>query len=446
MRKIHMKPKFASSRVLLPLASVGCVSFALFAMSGNPAVGGRNSTIDSATERIPGRAFNHTDPQRQSGTLEKMIVASGSVSMDIDLDRLNGISSTTQKLKTLDFGVKPNSFFTVLVFNNVLRSAEVGAAVSLIPQSATSLPSALSNSLNQLVIEKLPRGAAFDLAVRDGKTGFVFFNIEGTLYNYDANAQLLSITGGRLLISKEFANLLGRPSNAASVVGTISAGAAMQPIQVTRLVNGEPKSMVMPPLSGAARGDAPSLVPGPDIIVGELPSLEQFGSAGTQVGLAVGTDSCNNGDQPIDWFSLPDNDHPVVPQDLYRMSGGADNEERFEQIGQSSVKHTFFALEGDVCNLGCNTSGCATGSHLCPGCSDPYDASLNAGPDLGSRAWINPFTGSFPQNPDPNDHSGHIHNGVSHRIIVEASDLNTQLNQGATYFAEAAYITPHEYA
>jgi len=174
--------------------------------------------------------------------------------------------------------------------------------------------------------------------------------------------------------------------------------------------------------------------------------LEQFGSAGTQVGLAVGTDSCNNGDQPLDWFSLPDNDHPVVPQNLYRMSGAPDNTTEFEQIGQSSVKHTFFALEGDVCNLGCNTNGCATGTHLSPGCSDPYDASLNAGPDLGSRAWINPFTGFFPSNPDPNDHTGHVHNGVSHRIIVEVNDLNTTLNAGATYFAEAAYIAPFEYA
>jgi hypothetical protein len=128
------------------------------------------------------------------------------------------------------------------------------------------------------------------------------------------------------------------------------------------------------------------------------------------------------------------------------MSGGATNNERFEQIGQSSMKHAFFALEGNVCNLGCNTSGCDTGSNLCPGCSDPYSAGLNAGPDLGSRAWVNPFTGFFPENPNPNDHTGHVHNGVSHRIIVEVDDLNTTLNPGATYFAEAAYVTPHEYA
>jgi hypothetical protein len=171
--------------------------------------------------------------------------------------------------------------------------------------------------------------------------------------------------------------------------------------------------------------------------------VDQQGSAGTQVGLAIGTDSCNNGDEPIDWFQLPDTDHPFIPQNLYRMSGGADNTERFEQIGQSWGKHAFFALEDFVCGT-CNTSGCATGSHLCPGCSDPYVSGLNGDQNgIGSRAWVNPFTGSFPSNAD--DHSGHSHNGVSHRILVETSDLNPPNNPGATYYGEAAYITPHEY-
>ena len=44
--------------------------------------------------------------------------------------------------------------------------------------------------------------------MRDGKTGFVFFNVEGDHYDYDANARLLSITGGRLLVSNEFAKAL----------------------------------------------------------------------------------------------------------------------------------------------------------------------------------------------------------------------------------------------
>jgi len=406
---------------------------------------------NSSENSVAGSKQKRPDSQDgATGTLQKMIIADGSVAMDVDLNRLNGVSSATGKLETLRFAVAPNSFFTILVFNNVLRGPEFESAMALIPQRRTlsGLPAALSASLNQLEVEKLPSGAAFDLAVRDGKTGLVFFNVEGNIYDYDANAQLLSIKGGRLLLSEEFAGKLGRPSEAGSVVGNISVGAAMQPIEITQMVNGQPRSAVLPPVQGAP--GVPSLVPGPDVIVGELSGLQQFGSDGTQVGLAVGTDSCNNGDQPLDWFSLPDNDHPVIPQNLYRMSGGANNDERFEQVGHSWLKHAFLALEDDACNFGCNTNGCVTGQHLCVGCSDPYGANLNASQNgLGSRAWVNPFTGFFPRGDSqtpPNNHAGHVHTGTSHRILVEANDLNTTLNPGATYYAEAAYISPHEYA
>ncbi|PYJ78961.1 MAG: hypothetical protein DME69_06575, partial [Verrucomicrobia bacterium] len=373
-------------------------------------------------------------PDVQSGTLEKMIVASGSVAMDVDLNRLNGVNSATAKRETLRFAVAANSFFTVLVFNNVLRGPEQGS-LALIPQNSATLPAALSASLNQLVVEKLPSGEAFDLAVRDGKTGFAFFNIEGHQYDYDAGAQSLRITDGRLLISKEFANALGRPSDAGRVVGKISIGAAMQPIEITHLVNGEPQFVMMP---------AVGTQPGPDVIVGNLPSVEQFGSVGTQVGLAVGTDSCNNGQVDLDWFALPNNDHPVIPQNLYRMSGGTDNIERFEQVGQSWLKHAFAAASANTCGFGCNGVG---GSHLGSGCSDLYSASLNASQSgLGSRAWVNPFTGAFPGSPSPADHTGHVHTGTSHRVTVAMSDLDTTQNPGATYFAEGQYVTPHEYA
>ena len=76
------------------------------------------------------------------------------------------------------------------------------------------------------------------MAVRDGKTGFTFFNIEGHQYDYDPNTQSLSITGGNLFVSQEFANALGRPSDADAVVGKISIGATMQPIEVDNIVNG----------------------------------------------------------------------------------------------------------------------------------------------------------------------------------------------------------------
>src|SRR5439155_15894212 len=175
------------------------------------------------------------------------------------------------------------------------------------------------------------------------------------------------------------------------------------------------------------------------MIVGVLPEMAQYGRNGSFVGLGIGTTSCNNGDQPLHWFALPNTDHPVIPQNFYRMSGGADNSDRFEQIGQSWLKHAFAALEDNACNFGCNTSGCTQGSNLCPGCSDPYGSSLNASQTgIGSRAWVNPFTGSFPSG--ANNHNGYSHTGTSHRVTIATSDLDPTQNPGGTYFAEAQYV------
>jgi len=139
---------------------------------------------------------------------------------------------------------------------------------------------------------------------------------------------------------------------------------------------------------------------------------------------------------------MPNINHPIIAQNLYRMSGGKANDERFEQIGQSWAPHGFFALQANACSLGCTPA--SNGSHLGIGCSNPDSASLNAGPvNLGSRAWINPFTGSFPST--ANVHTGHTHTGTSHRILVEGSDLDTTQNFGATYYAEAQFISSHEY-
>src|SRR4029078_8867083 len=394
-------------------------------------------------------------PETPTGTLQKMIVENASITMQLDLNGLNGSNSLVTRTVTLHFAAAPNSFFPVLVFNDLLRGLQPGS-MPLSLQNASSaqvdlpgdgnLPAALRVSVKRLTVEKLPSGQGFDLAVRDSNAGFTFFNIGGPQYNYDAAARSFSITGGRLSISKQFANTLGIPSETGSLAGTISIGAAMQPIQIDQIVKGETKSMAMPPLQHAVTPGVPNLVPGPDVIVGDVEDVAQFDPpVGTQVGLAIGTDSCNNGDQPINWFALPDNDHPLLPQNLYRMSGGENNDARFEQIGQSWMKHTFLALEDFVCG-NCNTSGCQTGSHLCPACSDPYVSGLNGDQNsIGSRAWVNPFTGNFPSGNTANDHSGHTHNGVSHRILVDTSDLIPGNNPGATYFGEAAYLSPHEY-
>jgi len=431
-----------------------------------------NYAVQSAAGRNSNGESSQKTAAAATGTLQKMIVENGSVTMDLDLNRLSGVNSATSAeagvspakpsylqptrlpLQTLHFATGANSFFPVLVFNNQLRGPIPGS-MALIPveaaapaagvsvSQATRLPLQLGASLKQLAVEKLPSGQGTDLAVRDSSTGFTFFNIQGHQYDYDPAAQSLAITNGKLVVSKEFAQALGRPSDAGAVAGTISIGATMQPIEITQVANGQPQSVVMPPMQHTV-GPEGALVPGPDVIVGDVEDVDQQGNNATQVGLAIGTDSCNNGQEPVDWFALPQTDHPLVPQNLYRLSGGADNTERFEQIGQSWMKHTFLALEDFVCGS-CDTSGCQTGSHLCPGCSDPYVSGLNGDQNsIGSRAWVNPFTGSFPAN--ANDHSGHNHDGVSHRILTNMTDLVPAQNPGATYYGEAAYITPHEYA
>ncbi len=415
--------------------------------SENCAAASANQPSHEATASRAATAAEAQSKQKTSdaptGTFQKMIVENGSVTMDFDLNRLNGISSVAASHTTLRFAAAPNSFFTILVFNDLLRGPESGSIALVAPAGVNapgySLPMPLALSIKQLVIEKLSSDAAFDLAVRDGKTGFTFFNVEGHQYDYDPIGQSLSITGGNLLVSQEFAKALGRPSDAGATVGKISVGAAVQPIEIDHVVNGELRSMIMPALRQPAVGTQP----GPDVIVGNLPEMAQYGHAGTQVGLAVGTDSCNRGTENVDWFALPNNDHPVVPQNMYRMSSVANNNDRFEQIGQSWLKHTFAAASSNTCGFGCNGVG---GDHLGSGCSDLYSSGLNAGQTgLGSRAWVNPFSGSFPSGNVVDNHNGHNHDGVSHRIRVEANDLDTTLNTGATYFAEGQYVTPHEY-
>src|SRR4029079_7743083 len=252
-----------------------------------------------------------------TGTLQKMIVENGTVTMALDLNWFSGAGframsdrqgASAATLSELHFAVVANSFLPVLVFNDLLRGLQPGS-MALIPQDSGAgksgyLPAALNGSLNSLVVEKLPSTQGFDFAVRDSNTGFTFFNVEGHQYDYDPAAQSLAITNGRLLGSKELANALGRPSDGGAVGGKSSIGAAMQPIQIDQLVNGETRSMVMPPVQHEVGPGVPNLVPGPDVIIGDIEDVDQMGSNATQVGLAIGTDSCNNGDEPVDWFAL----------------------------------------------------------------------------------------------------------------------------------------------
>jgi hypothetical protein len=386
--------------------------------------------------RVPDENLNG-----QTGTFEKMIVTNGKVAMNLDLARLNGNKSDGTQRETLRFDVAPNSFFTIEVFNNMLKGPVPGS-MALLGQTSAVLPPLLNASSAQLVLEKLAPGEPFDMVVRDAKTGFVFFNLEGHLFDYDAETHSMKIEGGRLLMAEQFAAKLGRPADAGARVGEISINTNVVPIQVTTLVNGAARSTTLPARSSGSPNTPDQLVAGPDVITGDLAQMTQVSTLGTQVALSCAPTSCNNGDTPINFFQLPNTDHPVIMQSLYRVSGGSSNTERFEQIGVGWAKHAFGADQFEVCSANCQPYPDQT--KLGPNCSDTYAVSTGAQfTQLGSRAWINPFTGAFPST--ANNHTGHTHNNVSHRLTVEAADLNTTMNVGATYYGEVQYVAPHEY-
>src|SRR5438034_1683412 len=80
------------------------------------------------------------------GTFQKMIVENGSVTMDLHLNRLNGISSIAARPVKLHFAAQANSFFTILVFNDLLRGSEPGSMALALQNSSLTGASAFAKA------------------------------------------------------------------------------------------------------------------------------------------------------------------------------------------------------------------------------------------------------------------------------------------------------------
>src|ERR1051325_2209672 len=93
----------------------------------------------------------------QLETVEKLVVANGAATLDLDLNRLSDAGATREspRMATLRFALAPNSFFTIVVSNDFFRDALPGS-VELIPQNGANLPQSLTDSLHQLVLERMP--------------------------------------------------------------------------------------------------------------------------------------------------------------------------------------------------------------------------------------------------------------------------------------------------
>ena len=184
-----------------------------------------------------------------------------------------------------------------------------------------------------------------------------------------------------------------------------------------------------------AQGDCNDPAAGPDVIVGDLPEVEGYGTFAGISSFAVGTTSCNVGTEQLEWIDKS-NRHPVIAQNLYRLADG-----RFEQLGMSWLKHGFGALQLDFC---CDCAPSGSFELLGVGCSDPYTAGLNGfQPGIGPRYDVNGFTGEFSYPYSTIDQVGDI---AFKRLQVVHSDLDPALHPGAQYYAEGHYVAPDDAA
>jgi len=173
----------------------------------------------------------------------------------------------------------------------------------------------------------------------------------------------------------------------------------------------------------------------PDVIVGSLHQVAEYGSVGGISAYAVGTTSCNIGTCWLSWISNT-NAHPVIGQNMFRLKDG-----RFEQIGQSWLKHGFTALSQTLCSSGCISTN---GDYLGVNCSDPYSASLNGSQSrLGPRFEVNAFTGVYPYPATDLSQTG---DAIYKRLQVHSTDVEPSENIGASYYVEGQYVTADDAA
>ncbi len=188
-------------------------------------------------------------------------------------------------------------------------------------------------------------------------------------------------------------------------------------------------------LSGVASAQCSNPQPGPDVIVGGIPNISNYGALGGMAAYSLGTTSCNTGTQELLWIANNTN-HPVIGQNIFRLENG-----RFEQIGMSWLKHGFTALQQNLC---CNCQSSGTGSRLGVGCSDPYGSSLNGSQGgLGPKSQVNAFTGAFSY---PYMAQGQQGDRIYKRIQVLNDDVDPSLHPNAQYFGESQYIAPDDAA
>lgn len=355
------------------------------------------------------------------GSLLVWTTGSMPLSADVAIERLYRISGGTASVQSDAKGletlaVHPSSSERILTVNGALSHVPAGI-VSLVAGQAEW----------QLVFND-PAANEAPIYVVDVDRKQVIYHLAGADLSIDPEGRSFTISAPLIVAD----SVGGVPS----IAGHFRLAAEITLESESVFVQAEPELAANSSSAGDQRG-FPN--PGPDLITGDMPHLHQYGREGDRISVAAGTVACNKGNVRVRWQAFPSVDHPVMTVNFYRLK-----DDRLEQLGYSWVKHGFGAAQQNGCLLGC-TPGCPFQA-LCTGCSDPYTSNQIAEQfSVTGRNWINPFTGAFASN--INNHTGHNHDALSHRVTLDESDIAQDQgnNNTARYFSEGLYIAPHEY-
>ena len=240
---------------------------------------------------------------------------------------------------------------------------------------------------------------------------------------------------GDVVITEEWADLLGRPRLAGKSIGMFDLRLTAQ------LVRGV--------VTDPERQDGPGGGATLDVKLGELYGLQTWNRTGAYPnglnGLSAATTSCNVGDVRVPWHSPMDPEHPFITLALFRQTDyPGTSESILEMIGVMQMKHGFFALSSSDCD---QCTDPTNGDSLGVNCSDTYGASNNASQFyLGPREEIDVYAGTW----DPcgshfdgvnmdcgRSHGSSGHSATEHRLEVYDQDL---LTPSADYFYEGLYV------
>ena len=365
-------------------------------------------------------------------------VVGGSVTLRIDPGALNHKSQTRAHrsrgsdrfgpASTLALEIASDSDLKVISHAEEIDVLSGGFVVQLTGAEQDSRTWPLPSRL-RLLPEFAPDDTALGWLRAVDDNGRTVLLLRDTLAILDPVSGRLTIRANQLLLGDALASTLGRPGDREITIGSAVVHALIEPL--TYNSDYDPPSESVGSVAGVTCFAAGTGVIGPDVIVGNLIAIQSYPPENGISAFSVGTDSCNAGDEPANWFaSTPD--HPVIAQNMYRLQGT-----RFEQIGMSWLKHGFSVAAQDTCGFGCDDPDGDT--LLGCGCSDLYGTFLNGMQDnLGPRTQVNPLTGAFvfPRRvTDPRcDDCG----SIDRRLQVDNADLD---NAGALYFVESQYVT-----